>query len=31
LVGQETEPGYGRPGNGAPSAPPIHRALDLQA
>jgi hypothetical protein len=35
LVGQETEPGYGRPagGTGAPaaSAPPIHRALDLQA
>jgi len=36
LVGQDTEPGYGRPatagGNGsAPSAPPIHRALDLQA
>jgi FlgN protein len=34
LVGQDTEPGYGRPGGqgGAPaSAPPIHRALDLQA
>jgi hypothetical protein len=34
LVGQETEPGYGRPGTGgspAASAPPIHRALDLQA
>ncbi len=36
LVGQDTEPGYGRPagagGNhSAPSAPPIHRALDLQA
>ena len=33
LVGQDTEPGYGRPGeNGSgPSAPPIHRALDLQA
>jgi flagellar FlgN protein len=36
LVGQDTEPGYGRPaGQGnvgsAPSAPPIHRALDLQA
>jgi FlgN protein len=34
LVGQETEPGYGRPGEtggGAASAPPIHRALDLQA
>jgi hypothetical protein len=36
LVGQDTEPGYGRPagagGNSAaPTAPPIHRALDLQA
>ena len=36
LVGQDTEPGYGRPagagGNGAsPTPPPIHRALDLQA
>jgi hypothetical protein len=33
LVGQETEPGYGRPGAAGPaaSAPPIHRALDLQA
>jgi hypothetical protein len=35
LVGQEPEPGYGRPaaaGGTAPaSAPPIHRALDLQA
>ena len=34
LVGQETEPGYGRPGDtggGAASAPPLHRALDLQA
>jgi hypothetical protein len=35
LVGQETEPGYGRPAasGGAPaaSAPPLHRALDLQA
>jgi flagellar FlgN protein len=36
LVGQDTEPGYGRPaGQGnvgaAPAAPPIHRALDLQA
>jgi hypothetical protein len=36
LIGQDTEPGYGRPGaagaNGAaPTAPPIHRALDLQA
>ena len=36
LVGQESEPGYGRPtgagGNSpAASAPPLHRALDLQA
>jgi hypothetical protein len=35
LVGQETEPGYARPGGGAgspaASAPPLHRALDLQA
>ncbi len=33
LVGQETEPGYGRPNAGpaGPAAPPIHRALDLQA
>jgi hypothetical protein len=33
LVGQETEPGYGRPNAGgtAPTAPPIHRALDLKA
>jgi hypothetical protein len=36
LVGKDTEPGYGRAaGQGnvgaAPSAPPIHRALDLQA
>ena len=36
LVGHESEPGYGRPagaGGGAPaaSAPPLHRALDLQA
>jgi hypothetical protein len=33
LVGQDTEPGYGRPGAqaAAPSAPPLHRALDLQA
>jgi FlgN protein len=34
LVGQETEPGYGRPataGGPAPTAPPLHRALDLQA
>jgi hypothetical protein len=34
LVGQDTEPGYGRPdgqGTAAASAPPVHRALDLQA
>ena len=34
LIGQDTEPGYARPdgqGNAAASAPPIHRALDLQA
>jgi hypothetical protein len=34
LIGQDTEPGYTRPdgqGTAAPSAPPIHRALDLQA
>jgi hypothetical protein len=32
LVGQDTEPGYGRPGaEGSPTPPPIHRALDLQA
>jgi hypothetical protein len=36
LVGQDTEPGYGRPGvqggaGPAASAPPLHRALDLQA
>ncbi|MGH2949148.1 MAG: hypothetical protein ACRDPC_23325, partial [Solirubrobacteraceae bacterium] len=33
LVGQEPEPGYARPDGGAPApgAPPIHRALDLQA
>jgi hypothetical protein len=35
LVGQEPEPGYDRPaaaGGAAPAAaPPIHRALDLQA
>jgi FlgN protein len=34
LVGQDTEPGYARPdgqGSAAASAPPIHRALDLQA
>jgi FlgN protein len=34
LVGNDTEPGYGHPdgqGTAAASAPPIHRALDLQA
>jgi hypothetical protein len=33
LVGQDTEPGYTRPGGTAqpPAAPPLHRALDLQA
>lgn len=34
LVGAEPETGYSRPGGTAkpaPSAPPIHRALDLQA
>ena len=36
LVGQDTEPGYTRQAGGAgpapsPGAPPIHRALDLQA
>jgi FlgN protein len=34
LVGQDTEPGYARPdgqGAAAASAPPVHRALDLQA
>jgi hypothetical protein len=34
LVGKDTEPGYGRPdgqGSAAASAPPVHRALDLQA
>jgi FlgN protein len=36
LVGQDTEPGYGRPAaaggtRAAPAAPPLHRALDLQA
>ncbi len=32
LVGKDSEPGYGRPGGeGAPTAPPVHRALDLQA
>jgi hypothetical protein len=34
LVGQDTEPGYARPdgqGTAAAGAPPVHRALDLQA
>jgi hypothetical protein len=34
LIGQDTEPGYARPdgqGSAAASAPPVHRALDLQA
>jgi hypothetical protein len=34
IVGQDTEPGYARPdgqGAAAASAPPVHRALDLQA
>jgi len=36
LVGQDTEPGYTRPAGAGgaaqgPAAPPIHRALDLQA
>ena len=34
LIGQDTEPGYARPdgqGTAAASAPPVHRALDLQA
>jgi hypothetical protein len=34
LVGQDTEPGYARPdgqGPAAASAPPVYRALDLQA
>jgi len=32
LIGQETEPGYRPPGGAAPAgAPPVHRALDLQA
>jgi hypothetical protein len=33
-IGQDTEPGYARPdgqGTAAASAPPVHRALDLQA
>jgi len=33
LVGQDTEPGYARPGGTVQpaAAPPLHRALDLQA
>jgi hypothetical protein len=35
LIGQEPQPGYGRPGtnptSSAPSAPSVYRALDLQA
>jgi FlgN protein len=32
LIGQETQPGYRPPGGAAgPGAPPVHRALDLQA
>jgi FlgN protein len=34
LVGKDSEPGYARPdgqGTAAASAPPVHRALDLQA
>jgi hypothetical protein len=32
LIGQETEPGYRPPGGSAAAgAPPVHRALDLQA
>jgi hypothetical protein len=32
LIGNETEPGYRPPGGAAgPSAPPVYRALDLQA
>jgi FlgN protein len=32
LIGQETEPGYRPPGGAASAgAPPVHRALDLQA
>ena len=32
LVGNESEPGYTRPSAApAPGAPPLHRALDLQA
>lgn len=32
VLGQQPEPGYRPPGGaGAPAAPPVHRALDLQA
>jgi hypothetical protein len=32
LLGGDPEPGYSRPGaSGAAGAPPVHRALDLQA
>jgi hypothetical protein len=32
LIGQEAEPGYRPPGGAGPAtAPPVHRALDLQA
>jgi hypothetical protein len=32
LIGQETQPGYRPPGGPGPAgAPPVHRALDLQA
>jgi hypothetical protein len=32
LIGQETQPGYRPPGGTGPAAaPPVHRALDLQA
>jgi hypothetical protein len=33
LIGHEPEAGYAQPGTGnaQPTAPPIHRVLDLQA
>jgi hypothetical protein len=31
IIGQEPEPGYRPPGGAGSAAPPIHRALDLQA
>jgi hypothetical protein len=32
VLGREPEAGYRPPGNGGgPAAPPVHRALDLQA